>query len=53
MFGLIFTPTFYVLCRGVTDEDGIPARIGRRLGFGRKPAEPEGPAGPEAPKPAE
>jgi multidrug efflux pump subunit AcrB len=50
MFGLIFTPTFYVLSRGITDPDGIPARVGRRLGFGRKPAAAEGP---EAARPAE
>jgi multidrug efflux pump subunit AcrB len=50
MFGLIFTPTFYVLSRGLTDPDGIPARIGRRFGLGAKPAAD---AGQEAPKPAE
>ena len=47
LFGLIFTPTFYVISRGITDADGLPARIGRRLGFGRKPAAAE------TPKPAE
>jgi hydrophobe/amphiphile efflux-1 (HAE1) family protein len=45
LFGLIFTPTFYVLSRGVTAPDGIFARGARRLGL----TNGEG----AAPKPAE
>jgi hypothetical protein len=44
IFGLIFTPTFYVLSRAVIAPDGLPARIARRLGLSRRPAEPEGEA---------
>ncbi len=35
LFGLIFTPTFYVLSRGVTASDGVPARLARRMGLAR------------------
>jgi hydrophobe/amphiphile efflux-1 (HAE1) family protein len=34
LFGLIFTPTFYVLSRGVIAPDGFLARGARRLGLG-------------------
>jgi hydrophobe/amphiphile efflux-1 (HAE1) family protein len=50
LFGLIFTPTFYVLSRSITAPDGVPARIGRRLGLVGKEAVP---ASQEAGKPAE
>ncbi len=41
LFGLIFTPTFYVLSRSITASDGIPARIGRRMGLiGSEPIAP-------------
>ncbi len=38
LFGLIFTPTFYVLSRGVTDPNGFLAQSARRIGLvGNKP----------------
>jgi len=51
IFGLIFTPTFYVLSRGVTASDGFLSNTMRRMGFNRRPAMPAGNS--EAPKPAE
>jgi hydrophobe/amphiphile efflux-1 (HAE1) family protein len=35
LFGLIFTPTFYVLTRSVGAPDGLPARLARRIGLRR------------------
>ncbi len=41
LFGLIFTPMFFVLSRSVIADDGPFAKMGRRLGFGGSPeAEP-------------
>ena len=41
LFGLIFTPTFYVLSRAVIEPDGMPARFARRLGWSRQPTDHE------------
>ncbi len=38
LFGLVFTPIFYVLSRSVIASDGPLAGIRHRLGFGRPPA---------------
>jgi hypothetical protein len=35
LFGLIFTPTFYVLTRSVMAPDGLPVRLARWLGLRR------------------
>ena len=44
LFGLVFTPIFYVLSRSVIASDGPFARVGRRLGLVRHRPEPPSPA---------
>ena len=46
LFGLIFTPIFYVFSRSVIANDGPVAGIGRRLGFVRSPAAVAAPTAP-------